>query len=255
MANTTIKLRRGSDLNQSNVVPADGEPVYDKANNKLYIGDGTKTLSQLNNIGGDVSVTLNGSATTNPSFYAPVLEGTSGQILKSNGSNSAPTWVNQSTLSVASATTAASATYAASAGSATTASTASMLTSNDFYEADYTHYTYDASSKTFSFDTSASNAMNSHGCYEIIVSTVQASSIDTIRETSTLIVSRGSSVHTKLCGGVVYFPGQNHGFYVNFDLDQTVTCKFVPINGSDQLNYPQTTVFYIKTLSDIPQGM
>ena len=51
------------------------------------------------------SITLNGSATTSPSFYAPTAVGTSGQVLKSNGSG-APSWVNQSTLSVGSATTA-----------------------------------------------------------------------------------------------------------------------------------------------------
>lgn len=37
------------------------------------------------------TITLNGTATTNPSFYAPTSAGTSGQILVSNGSG-APTW-------------------------------------------------------------------------------------------------------------------------------------------------------------------
>lgn len=37
------------------------------------------------------SITLNGSTTTSPSFYAPTSAGTSGQYLKSNGSG-APTW-------------------------------------------------------------------------------------------------------------------------------------------------------------------
>ena len=35
---------------------------------------------------------LNGTETNTPSFYAPTTAGTSGQVLKSNGSNSAPTW-------------------------------------------------------------------------------------------------------------------------------------------------------------------
>lgn len=37
------------------------------------------------------TITLNGTATKNPSFYAPVAAGTSGQVLTSNGSG-APTW-------------------------------------------------------------------------------------------------------------------------------------------------------------------
>ena len=45
------------------------------------------------------------NATTGGTFYAPTAAGTSGQILKSSGSG-APTWVNQSALSVGSATNA-----------------------------------------------------------------------------------------------------------------------------------------------------
>lgn len=37
------------------------------------------------------TITLNGSSTTSPSFYAPTSAGTSGQVLTSNGSG-APTW-------------------------------------------------------------------------------------------------------------------------------------------------------------------
>lgn len=39
------------------------------------------------------SVTLNGSSTTSPSFYAPTTAGTNGYVLKSNGSG-APTWTS-----------------------------------------------------------------------------------------------------------------------------------------------------------------
>lgn len=39
------------------------------------------------------TITLNGSATKTPSFYAPTSSGTAGQVLISNGSN-APTWQN-----------------------------------------------------------------------------------------------------------------------------------------------------------------
>ena len=45
---------------------------------------------------GDLSVvgTVNGSTTPNKAIYAPTSSGSSGQYLKSNGSNSAPTWVS-----------------------------------------------------------------------------------------------------------------------------------------------------------------
>lgn len=43
------------------------------------------------------TITLNGSSTTSPSFYAPTGAGTSGQYLKSNGSG-APSWTNFPTI-------------------------------------------------------------------------------------------------------------------------------------------------------------
>lgn len=50
------------------------------------------------NISKKATVTLNGSSTTSPSFYAPTSAGTSNYILKSNGSG-APTWTNYPTFS------------------------------------------------------------------------------------------------------------------------------------------------------------
>lgn len=43
------------------------------------------------------TITLNGTATANPSFYAPTTAGTNGQYLKSNGSG-APTWATLPTI-------------------------------------------------------------------------------------------------------------------------------------------------------------
>lgn len=67
------------------------------------------------------SVTLNGSSTTSPSFYAPTGAGTSGQYLKSSGTG-APTWTNFPTIpTVPSAgTTATAVSTSSSGGSATT---------------------------------------------------------------------------------------------------------------------------------------
>lgn len=61
--------------------------------------------------GNNITINLNGSDVNSPSFYAPTTSGTSGYILKSNGSGAAPSWIQ--TLPIANggtgATTAASA--------------------------------------------------------------------------------------------------------------------------------------------------
>ena len=66
------------------------KPVYTSA-------DGT--FAECSTYAGGTAVTLNGSnkAGSTASMYAPTSAGTSGQVLKSNGSG-APSWVNQSSL-------------------------------------------------------------------------------------------------------------------------------------------------------------
>lgn len=62
-----------------------------------YVGKSVNKVSQLTNDNGYITssslptITLNGSSTTSPSFYAPTTAGTDGYYLKSNGSG-APTW-------------------------------------------------------------------------------------------------------------------------------------------------------------------
>ena len=60
-----------------------------------YVGKSVTKVSQLINDSGYItsapSITLNGSTTTSPSFYAPTDAGTNGYYLKSNGSG-APSW-------------------------------------------------------------------------------------------------------------------------------------------------------------------
>lgn len=58
------------------------------ANRTWTLPDATGTIALTSNI---PTITLNGSSTTSPSFYAPTTAGTSGYYLKSNGSG-APTW-------------------------------------------------------------------------------------------------------------------------------------------------------------------
>lgn len=69
------------------------------------------------------TITLNGTATTSPSFYAPITAGTSGYILKSSGSG-APTWTSATltdTQVTNTAVTATSTYYLTGSSSSTTA--------------------------------------------------------------------------------------------------------------------------------------
>lgn len=69
--------------------------LTDAQNTALAVGDSSHPVYFAGGIPvqGNVipGITLNGSATTSPNFYAPTGAGTSGQYLKSNGSG-APTW-------------------------------------------------------------------------------------------------------------------------------------------------------------------
>lgn len=80
------------------------------------------TFAAASTYAGGTKVTLNGTdkGASTASLYAPTTVGTSGQILKSNGTG-APTWVAQSDLTVG---------YASSAGSATAATTAKNATND-----------------------------------------------------------------------------------------------------------------------------
>ena len=60
----------------------------------ITLPDNTGTVALTSQI---PSITLNGSASTSPSFYSPTGAGTSGQYLKSSGSG-APTWANFPTI-------------------------------------------------------------------------------------------------------------------------------------------------------------
>ena len=66
------------------------------ANRTLTLPDATGTVALTSDIPTVPTITLNGSTTTSPSFYAPTSVGTSGQLLRSSGSG-APTWVTLTT--------------------------------------------------------------------------------------------------------------------------------------------------------------
>lgn len=78
------------------------------------------TATDITNWNGKTTntITLNGTQTASPSFYAPTGAGTSGQYLKSNGSG-APAWTNFPSIPSA-GTTAADVGTSSSGGSATT---------------------------------------------------------------------------------------------------------------------------------------
>lgn len=61
------------------------------SNKTITFPNATGTVALTSDIPTVPTITLNGSSTTSPSFYAPTSAGTSGYYLKSNGSG-APTW-------------------------------------------------------------------------------------------------------------------------------------------------------------------
>lgn len=63
---------------------------------KIQLPDGNSYDIKDKTSGYMKNVTLNGSSASAPSFYAPTTAGTSGYVLKSNGSG-APTWASIST--------------------------------------------------------------------------------------------------------------------------------------------------------------
>ena len=75
----------------------------------IYLNSGTAT--KCSTYAGGTAVKLNGTskAASTADFYAPTTSGTANQVLVSGGSETAPSWVNQSTLSVGSASTATTA--------------------------------------------------------------------------------------------------------------------------------------------------
>ena len=61
------------------------------ANRTITLPNKTGTVALTSDIPTVPTITLNGTSTTTPSFYAPTTAGTNGYFLKSNGSG-APTW-------------------------------------------------------------------------------------------------------------------------------------------------------------------
>lgn len=72
-----------------------GDDTVGGTNNPVYLASGVPTKCERT----IPKITLNGSAKTTPSFYAPTSSGTNGYFLMSNGSGS-PSWVKRKTETV-----------------------------------------------------------------------------------------------------------------------------------------------------------
>lgn len=115
-------------------------------------------------IGNKSRVTLNGSATTSPSFYAPTSAGTSGQVLVSNGSG-APKWESLDISS--SGSTSCNQYYGTcSTGSSTTAKvvvcTGFTLTTGARISVKFTNYNT-ATSPTLNVNSTGAKAIKEYG--------------------------------------------------------------------------------------------
>lgn len=83
----------------------------------------SSTYAKKSELPPEVTIDLNGSPTTSPSFYAPITSGNAGQVLKSMGAGQAPVWVDEpADIANASVTLGASLTFNGSAQEQTIAS-------------------------------------------------------------------------------------------------------------------------------------
>ena len=88
-----VSITASSATGATKLTDSEGDISLGDASNPVYFSGGVP--AQANTI---PTITLNNNSTTAASFYAPTTAGTSGYVLKSNGSG-APTWIPQSDIS------------------------------------------------------------------------------------------------------------------------------------------------------------
>lgn len=148
------KLGESSDLSKflvtptvNNYVSSGSDESFDlekeDSTSASAIGTGSLLVTERDIYYGLPKINNSHTYNSNTNIYAPTSGGTSNYILKSNGSTSTPTWINQTDLKVGSATSADSANTATTATSASKLSTARTIRTNL------------ASTSTASFDGSA----------------------------------------------------------------------------------------------------
>ena len=116
--------------NATNAVYADSASEASQADYALTAkadaqgNDISTTYAKKSELPTEVTIDLNGSPTTSPSFYAPTAAGTAGQVLISQGANQAPVWGEAQKKDIANATVTlgASLTYNGAAQTQTVAS-------------------------------------------------------------------------------------------------------------------------------------
>ena len=82
----------GSPINRWSKLYIGSTDSYGSDSQPIYWDNGIPKVCTNLSVPPTVTITLNGSSTTSPSFYAPTASGNANQILISNGSGSAPTW-------------------------------------------------------------------------------------------------------------------------------------------------------------------
>lgn len=102
----------------------DGTTIVGKATADASGNVITTTYAKKSELPTEVTIDLNGSPTTSPSFYAPITSGNAGQVLKSMGAGQAPVWGEAQNKDIANATVTlgASLTFNGSAQTQTVAS-------------------------------------------------------------------------------------------------------------------------------------
>ena len=132
-----------------------GTATVGSSTKPIYLSSGTPT--EASTYAGGTKITLNGTAkgATDASFYAPTASGTANQVLVSGGSNTAPTWTNQSNIAAGTATTAQD--YDTSTGTIKTAlagkadKVTGTFTTGDFASLDANGNIQDSGSKASDF--------------------------------------------------------------------------------------------------------
>lgn len=144
--------------NNRRVVTATNDTQVGSASQPIYIN-----ASGYATAGNTIpTITLNGSATTTASLYAPTGAGTSGQLLKSSGSG-APTWATITASDVGAAT--ANHSHTLSIASTTEAANI-VLSANGFYK-------LTAGNQTYNFQLPADNdTKNTAGATEVAANTI-----------------------------------------------------------------------------------
>lgn len=184
------------------------------------------------------TITLNGSATTSPSFYAPTTAGTSGYVLKSNGSG-APTWTSATLTdkNVTSTTVTTERTYYLTGSSSSSTATGGL----DKHASIKAYVTSDANTSGSAYiaigNTTASGAVNAKQGYLRLY---------------------GSTAYYHELKGVQSYPSANRSVYFpRYAGDMYLTCVpgVVAVGGATTAPVYVDSKGTIKSVTSIPYSL